>query len=121
MILSPRQGRRLATMKGNTILGAQKNLTGTLTLISQEHIGHRPEILSSSMETTQPVWSANEAGARPPTIHKDPPRVTVLINDYYCVTQWVCVEMARRVETFVDNCQTLNVNVFAVNHDTFYC
>ena len=71
-----------------------------------------------------PAWKqlsdrgrANEVGAKPPTIHSDQPRVTVLINDNYCVPQLGCVEMAKRTETFVDNCQTLNC--FAINHVHF--
>ena len=49
--------------------------------------------------------------ARPPTTHSDQPRVKVLINDNYCVTQRGFVERPGRKETFVNNCQTLNATV----------
>ena len=53
-----------------------------------------------------------------PAIDSDRPRVTVLINDNYCVPQWGCVQIARRKKT-VDIYQTLNINCFAVNHVPF--
>ena len=62
---------------------------------------------------------ANEVRARPPTAHSDRPRVRVLINDNYGVPKWGYVEMAKRTETFVDHCQTLNVNCFDVNDVPF--
>ena len=65
------------------------------------------------------VTGVRAINVEPPTIHSDQPRDTVLINDNYCVPQWACVKSAKRTETFVDNCQTLNVNSFAVNHVTF--
>ena len=62
---------------------------------------------------------ANVVGERPPTIHRDWLRVTVLINHNYCVPQWDFVEMTEGTGTLADNCQTLNLNCFAVNHVPF--
>ena len=56
------------------------------------------------------------------TTHSKWPRVRVLANDNYCVTQRGLVETAGRKETLVNslvNCQTLNVNCIAVSHVPF--
>ena len=43
--------------------------------------------------------------AMPPITHSDWPRVTLLINENYCVPKWDNIEKAGKTES----CQTLNV------------
>ena len=57
--------------------------------------------------------------SRSPTTHSNRPRVTVLINDNYCVPQWGLMTMGKKTETFVGNFQTLNVNCFVADHVPF--
>ena len=92
-------------------------LTGTILVISlaskqQKPVGsqdHQPGKHSILVARTDKVE------AKPPTTPFTPvdcPRGRVLINDGYCVPQWCFVELAERTETFLDNCQTFNVNCF---------
>ena len=74
---------------------------------------HQPGNHSALMVSTDKVK------ARPPTTHSDQPRCRVLINVNYCVAHRGFVKMAIRTETFVDNCQALNINCFPVNHVPF--
>ena len=72
---------------------------------------------------------ARKVKTRPPTIHSDRPRVRVLRNDNYCVTQQDFVDMAGSKETvvkktgkkvaYVDNYQTSNINSLVADHAPF--
>ena len=53
--------------------------------------------------------------ARPLTTPSDYSRAIVLMNDYYCVPQWGLMT-GQRTESFVDNCQILNVNCFVADY-----
>ena len=47
--------------------------------------------------------------ARPPITHSDRPRVTLLINDNYCVPQWGFVDWAGKTN-ILPSCQTLKMD-----------
>ena len=57
--------------------------------------------------------------AKPSAIQSDWPRVKVLINDNYCVTQRSFVELVKRTVNSLADCQTIIVNCLAVNHEPF--
>ena len=120
-MLSPRQRRKLAIAKTSiTLVDLRKSLTGTILTTHQPRthwtLAGNPVHHHGNNPATR--IRVNEVRARPPTIHSDCKRVTVLKNDNYCVPQWGFVDMAR-TERLVDNRQTLNVNYFAVNHVPF--
>ena len=62
---------------------------------------------------------ANKVGPRPQTTHSNRPRVKVLINDNYYVTQMGFMEMVGRRDTLVNHCQACDVNCIAVYHVLF--
>ena len=94
--------------------GSQKILTSNIFTVSQastiRDLDHQPGKHLALMVTT------DEVEAKLLTTPSEQIRGKVFINDNYCAPKKGFVEMAGRIETFVDNCQTLNVNYLCVNH-----
>ena len=102
-----------------TVIVLAKSLTSTILTTHQPRM-HRTLARNPVHQHGNNLGGrANKIKARPPTIHSDQPRVPVFINENYCVPQWGIVVRAKRTETLVDNCQTLNVNYFTVNYVPF--
>ena len=105
----------------NTLVALIESLTGTTTIIQPRlHWMLAGVLVHQDGNNLVARVRVNKFGTRPLAIHSDQSRVRVLINDNYCVSQPCgCVEIVESPETFVDSCQTLNVNCFAVNHVPF--
>ena len=106
---------------GTTLVALIGSLADTILIIHQQRT--HPTLVGDPVyqhrSNSVTGGRANKVESRPPTIHSNRPRATVLINDNYCVPQWGSVEMAETIKTFVDNCQTLKGNCVAVNHVPF--
>ena len=77
------------------------------------NLDHQPGKPSSLMVNAEGMM------ARPTTSLHVRPRVKVLLNDSYCVTQRGFVEGFIRTDTLVNNCQSLDLNCIAVNDVPF--
>ena len=98
---------------------SHKNLACTFHTLSLPSKHQTPARKPNHQPGNTRLSRSEQGRTRLPNTHSDWPRVSVLINGNYFVTQRGFVERAGRTETFVYNCQTLNVNCVFCESCTF--